>query len=185
MNLRDVNVMADTHFGHKNVLKPEYDGRPFPTIEKHDEFVIDTTIERVPPGGILYHLGDVSMRPEHALPFLEAMRKHRVKLHLVVGNHDDGLIRKYKQYFASIDHAAYVRVEGECFYFCHYACRTWRKSNHGSFHVHGHSHCMLPRLGRSMDAGIMGHGYGPITLEKVVVELMDAECVDHHPKTVQ
>lgn len=184
MNLDLVNVMSDTHFGHDNILKPEYDNRGavFADLQEHDSRIIQNTVDRVRPGSHLWHIGDIAWpKPTSALPFLEAMKKHKVRLHLVLGNHDDKVAKQFKEYFATIDHAAYFHLDNERFFFSHYACRTWRGSNRGSYHVHGHSHNMLPRLGRSLDACVLALDWGPKPLSWVVNELVHEGPTMHHP----
>lgn len=77
---------SDTHFGHKNLLTMP-NGRPFKTIEEHDQAIIDNWNSVVKPGDLVYILGDVSMgaSPE----YLEKIFKQlQGASHLLLGNHD-------------------------------------------------------------------------------------------------
>lgn len=179
-NLERTFVISDTHLGHAAVLN--HDGRPFQSIKEHDEAITANCIDTLSPGNTLIHLGDVGRREADVGAFLTAMRKHNVRVHLIRGNHDDfiKLGGAYEHYLESLQDVAYVRMEGLQFFFSHYAHRTWRNSHHGSYHVHGHSHGALPRLGRSLDAGVNVIGYAPKPLSWVVEELKDQPLTNHH-----
>jgi len=55
---------------------------------------------------------------------------------------------------------------------CHYAMRRWDRSHYGSICLHGHSHNKLPRLGRSMDVGVDCWDFYPVSLDRVIDELI-------------
>nr|DAG09648.1 MAG TPA: hypothetical protein [Caudoviricetes sp.] len=77
---------SDLHFGHKNLLRLGK-GRPFETIEEHDQALIDNWNKRVAKGDVVYVLGDVSLRGD--IDFLrERLSKLNEAKHLIIGNHD-------------------------------------------------------------------------------------------------
>lgn len=77
---------SDLHFGHKNLLRLGK-GRPFETIEEHDQALIDNWNKRVAKGDVVYVLGDVSLRGD--IDFLrERLSKLNGAKHLIIGNHD-------------------------------------------------------------------------------------------------
>ena len=172
-------VVSDTHFGHSNVLKPEYDARPWPDIESHDEALIANWNAVVKPGEIVWHLGDVART--HAIAYRIIPRLNG-SIRLIRGNHDDDLWKRRKRLplFAEYHEAKYLRLQGETFYLHHYSCRTWRNSNHGGYHIFAHSHGALPRLNRSLDAGVNVNYYKPINLQWIINELRDAPFTDQH-----
>lgn len=181
MNIEDIYLMADTHLGHSNVLKAEYDGRPFDTIEEHDHALTQNTINTVPKGKTLIILGDVAWpKVEPAIPFLNALRDNHINVQLIKGNHDDKLIKKLSHYFSRIDDVRYFKAAGHAFFLSHYAHRTWRGSNSGSYHIHGHSHGQLPILGRSMDAYVGDQEWGPMPLSWYVNMLRNNPTTNHH-----
>lgn len=84
-------LIADTHFGHANILS--YEGRPWTDITEHDEGIIARWNEVVEPGDTVWHLGDVALRSPGAaykalvnaiIPRLNGRKR------LVMGNHDRG-----------------------------------------------------------------------------------------------
>ncbi len=90
--------ISDTHFGHSNILLFKRDDgsplRDFPSIEAHDEHIIECWNKTVRPCDIIYHLGDVVMKRKD-LPILERLNG---KKRLVMGNHDVHSI-EYPKYF--------------------------------------------------------------------------------------
>lgn len=173
---------SDTHFGHTKVL--EYDKRPFATGEEHDNALLANHNSVVSPGDHVYHLGDVSFSRERVLWWLKNANGYK---HLIRGNHDDKGAWPLTEWDSKHE-ALYLRVEGQRIYLSHYACRTWRNSGHGSFHLYGHSHGGLESRpwGRSMDVGVMCHNYFPVSLDTVVERLSAREIhnhLDHHEPT--
>lgn len=170
------------HLGTPNVLK--HDQRPWETIEMHDAALIamcKPAPEHVGKHNELWILGDVASRAAQVGHLMESLRKVWSKIHLIRGNHDDRAAWKVRHLFDSANEALYLRVSPEVrLYLSHYACRTWRNSHHGAYHLHGHSHGALPRLGRSMDVGVNINGYRPVSLEQVISELKDQSTTEHH-----
>lgn len=54
--------IADTHFGHKNILK--YDNRPFFTTEEMDNELVERWNAAVDPSDTVYILGDFCWKGE-------------------------------------------------------------------------------------------------------------------------
>ena len=65
--------IADTHFGHANVLK--HDKRPFADIEAHDKSLIENWNRVLNDDDECYILGDVSwLKPEQTVEILKQLR---------------------------------------------------------------------------------------------------------------
>ena len=77
---------SDTHFNHKNILKLGK-GRPFETIEEHNQGLIDKWNSVVNPGDTIFHLGDVSFCYDPK-EISEIFKKLNGSVHIVQGNHD-------------------------------------------------------------------------------------------------
>lgn len=173
---------SDLHLGHFNVLR--HDQRPWDTIEVHDAALIAMcrpAPEYAGKHNELWILGDVAARAENVEKLMNSIRKFWSKIHLIRGNHDDRSAWKLRHLFDSANEALYLRVSPKVrLYLSHYAHRTWRNSHHGSYHLHGHSHGALPRLGRSMDVGVNVNGYRPVSLERVIEELENQPTTEHH-----
>lgn len=79
-------LTSDLHFGHRNILHIGK-GRPFKTIEEHDQALIDNWNSVVTSGDLVYVLGDFSIETN-----VDEIRKPLSKLNgqkiLILGNHD-------------------------------------------------------------------------------------------------
>jgi calcineurin-like phosphoesterase family protein len=98
-------VIADPHFGHKNILEfaSDHDDnvklRPhWNTVDQMHDFFITTWNEAVRPQDKLYILGDVAM-PRSGLKVLESIHCKKV---LIRGNHDVFPMKDYATYFEDI-----------------------------------------------------------------------------------
>jgi calcineurin-like phosphoesterase family protein len=84
-------VIADTHFGHANMLNfKRKDGRPvrpFSSAEEMDETMIQNWNSVVNDSDYVYHLGDVCFDVKKYL--LEIRPRLKGKLRLIIGNHDE------------------------------------------------------------------------------------------------
>ena len=76
---------ADTHFGHKGILGAM--GRPFASIQEHDDLLVHAWNARVRPDDTVWHLGDFAMgsSPERCAELFGRLNGRK---HLIVGNHD-------------------------------------------------------------------------------------------------
>jgi calcineurin-like phosphoesterase family protein len=97
-----VFLIADTHFGHKNILTfTNWDGskvRPFETVEEMDETMVKNWNEIVKPNDKTYHLGDVGI----AKKSIEIMSRLNGTKILIRGNHDIFKLKDYLPYFKDI-----------------------------------------------------------------------------------
>ena len=80
---------SDLHFCHKNCLA--YDNREFPTIEAHDEALIEKWNSVVGIHDDVWILGDISWYP--AMKTIEIFKRLNGVKHLCIGNHDKKLLR--------------------------------------------------------------------------------------------
>lgn len=78
-------ITSDTHFGHENIIK--YCSRPYRNAAQMDEDLIRRWNNRVKPGELVYHLGDVGMtKGDDYLPkILTRLNGRKI---LILGNHD-------------------------------------------------------------------------------------------------
>lgn len=84
-------VIADTHFGHSNIIK--YCDRPFVTTEEMDRQLIEKWNLVVGKEDIVYHLGDFALG--NMTKVSEYRKQLKGKIFLIQGNHDGYSIRKY------------------------------------------------------------------------------------------
>lgn len=165
---------ADDHFGHNKVIV--YSNRPYQTVEEMNEALIANWNARVDKKDLVWHLGDFCFRKD-AFQFYTRLNG---LLKFCRGNHDREHVLEKLVGSENVHDTAYIRYQGERFWLSHYAHRTWRKSNHGSYHLYGHSHGDLPGLGRSMDVGVDAQQYAPIHVDEVIARLANAGNTNHH-----
>jgi calcineurin-like phosphoesterase family protein len=87
-------VVADHHFGHRNIIK--YCDRPWTDENKMDEDLIKLHNSVVAPDDVVYFLGDMTMKQSDRVGWLQKIvgRMHGTK-HLIFGNHDNWHWNKY------------------------------------------------------------------------------------------
>lgn len=174
---------ADTHFGHTNIIR--YCGRPFETKEEHDRVLIENWNNKVQPQDVVYHLGDFGFGTPDDLRKIAA--KLQGKIHFIRGNHDKPTILDViGGRFASIKDVSIIyptyNDKKITIFLSHYAHRSWFKSNHGSWHLWGHSHNNLPPHGLSFDVGVDAWNFEPISLEEVATKIESLQKVlDYNP----
>jgi calcineurin-like phosphoesterase family protein len=148
--------VSDTHFGHRRILDycPKSRGW-LGDIETHDEYLIQAWNERVRPGDLVYHHGDVAFC-KNAEDFLR--RLHGQK-HLIIGNHDRGMSHvKAAGLWRSVRDLRLVRQDKQAFVLCHFPLLVWEEKQRGAIMLHGHCHATLPAAVqapvRRMDVGV-------------------------------
>lgn len=172
---------ADTHFWHARLLGLGR-GRPFDSIEEHNETIIDRWNERVGKGDRIYHLGDFSFGNREKTE--EIIDRLRGQVHVIRGNHDGGLDR-FASRFASYSPYKEIKLGEQRLVLFHFPIHSWHKVGQGAVHLHGHSHGLLPDYGAPrMDVGVDDHGFAPIAFDEVMEVLGPRigqwEPGDHH-----
>tara|TARA_R110000765_G_scaffold150854_2_gene253525 strand:- start:1946 stop:2596 length:651 start_codon:yes stop_codon:yes gene_type:complete len=194
---------SDTHFGHKGAL--DIFTRNFPSIDDHDDYIIDKINNTVGKRDFLYHLGDFCWGDTDKKKIVfakELLRKIKCKnIHLIMGNHDPrGKDCKPKEEFAKLFASCYsyrvINIKTLVFesylsslvmdnriVLSHFPIRSWEGMHRGYYHLYGHSHGTLPENGTlSFDVGVDSIGYVPISSEEVYERLSSSKIktVDGH-----
>lgn len=133
-----VLYIADTHFGHKNILR--FDDRPFSTIEEMEEQMVSRWNATVEPADTVFILGDFCWGKETEwLRILDRLQGNKV---LIKGNHDlrnmsarlRGKFQYVKDYDEIADHDRRVIL-------CHYPMLFYKKAyDPGTYMLCGHVH---------------------------------------------
>ncbi|MCJ2035600.1 metallophosphoesterase family protein [Methylobacterium sp. J-068] len=154
---------ADTHFGHKGILAMS--GRPFGSIEEHDEALIAAWNSVVGPRDEVWHLGDFAMgvTPERCAQIFKRLRGAR-KI-LVKGNHDKSKVTNLPWHAQHM--LATPKIEGVRLTLCHYPMRAWVSAWRGGINLFGHTHGKLPDTSQSCDVGADRWSYRPVTLDEI------------------
>ncbi|MGM0409125.1 MAG: metallophosphoesterase [Bacillota bacterium] len=77
-------LIADTHFGHENIIK--YENRPFKNADEMDKKLIHNWNKKVKEDDIVYHLGDFALTNTEKQ--FEIFNQLNGKKYLIIGNHD-------------------------------------------------------------------------------------------------
>jgi len=170
---------ADTHFGHKNIIR--YCNRPFGplSIKEHDETLAANWNSVVRKNDVVYHLGDIAFLrggSARAYRLADLVNSLNGKKYLILGNHDrEKYIRKYRldveilgdYYNLTIQDPEIGKV---LLVLCHYPFERWNKKHFGSTHLHGHCHGTLLSQGIArMDVGVDCHNYAPVSYDTIKV----------------
>lgn len=169
--MKTVYFTADTHFGHKNIIK--YSNRPFDSVEEMDRELIRRWNEKITPQDVVYHLGDFAFCERERI--LEIREQLNGEIFLIKGNHDKEAVKCKTAFgwirdFYELKHPDPNGHNGKhSVTLMHYAMRVWNRSHHGTFHLYGHSHGSLPDdpTSRSFDVGVDCHNYYPISYAEV------------------
>lgn len=167
-----VYYIADTHFGHKNIIK--MCNRPFSNIEEMNREIIDRWNKKVKGNDTVYVLGDMFFRCSDPEPILKRLKG---KKRLLVGNHDGSWMTKLEamNYFVSIDTMLETSVDNHGVTMCHYPMLTWRHKLR-TYMIHGHIHNdtssdywpLIRDRERVLNAGDDINGFEPVTLEELI-----------------
>jgi calcineurin-like phosphoesterase family protein len=165
-----------SYFGHANVIKSC--NRPFSSVEEMNEGLIANWNSVVKNGDEVWHIGDFAWK-ENIIPGI--LKRLNGSIHLVRGNHDAESHEKLLKFgFASVHEAYYMRRGDDRIYLHHYACRVWRNSVHGAWHLFGHSHGNRDDLGKSTDVGVDCWNFTPVSVETLREKFRDCKNIDHH-----
>lgn len=165
-----------THFGHDNIIK--FCDRPFKDIEEMDRKLIENWNKKVPPNGLVFHLGDF------AWGGYEFWKKIREQLNgdiiLIKGNHDQKNMTSTaeQELFKHVAWQMFIQVEGRKIWLNHYPflcyAGVYREPKKLIYQAYGHVHSGpgkkgqdIPRLVHTYpmqyDVGVDNNNYEPIS----------------------
>lgn len=174
---------ADTHFGHKNIIK--YSNRPFEDVDHMNTVMINNINEVAGPADELWILGDMAMgRLEDSLALLKRITP---EIHLVNGNHDrtwtgnKGGPKKIKEYMD----AGVQSIQDECIHYIagapvqlsHFPYKGSAHADHteidrfeeyrpidkGFWLLCGHVHESWKKIDRMINVGVDVRDYYPVS----------------------
>lgn len=161
-------ITADLHLGHKNIV--EKHGRPFKTIEEHDEAIVSNFNEVVRPNDVVIFAGDVVF-PQTGFDSLAKLHGNKT---LLFGNHERHKLELYLKHFKK------VRTEKlfKNMIVTHIPIHQGQFKRFGT-NVHGHLHSheiMLSALypdPRYLCVSLEHTNYYPISLEDAKKKIAD------------
>ena len=184
---------ADQHWGHENIIR--YEARPFPSVLAMDEYLIRRWNEVVPEDGIVYHLGDLSLKGWAYVRAILARLNGEIRMLSNPWHHDQYWLKDKKLSLSNLYKAGYLSLlpplvvldidEPEFMKdgyprgltLCHYPFAEWDRKHHGAWHIHGHSHGNYPGddepgiIDCGVDAVQYVHDYGPLPFREAARRL--------------
>ena len=158
-------LIADTHFGHANILKFTRDDgtplRPFASLEEMHSALITRWNELVHDQDRIYMLGDMVMK-RNALHFLGLLKGRKI---LVKGNHDIFKLEEYTPYVDDI--RAYVignRPDREGQYILSHIPIHPDSLKENAVNIHGHLHYRTLKDPRYLCVSVEHTNYAPVEL---------------------
>lgn len=171
---KDLFFVADTHFGHKNIIR--YCHRPFESVEEMDETLIRNWNATVPPDAIVFHLGDFCLDSKERWKELFDRLNGREK-YLIIGNHDTKRIEDgFDPGFTAIAKEMTIIVNGQPIILNH---QPLSQLDTGMWQLFGHVHSgplntdnkALPILKglqpTQYDVGVDNTDFCPVSFEKI------------------
>lgn len=148
--------IADTHFGHKNIVKgisqwtDKSACRKFNHLHEHDDLLINNINNTVGQNDRLYILGDFSFGGKENIPIY----RERIvckDVVLIRGNHDLHMMKnsvvmhnnKYinvNSLFSNVYDLLDFKIGKTNIVLCHFPILSWHRQSKGSIHLYGHVH---------------------------------------------
>jgi len=156
---------ADHHFDHKNIIK--YCNRPFESVAEMNEELISRHNSVVGKDDTVVIAGDFYFGNDVKKAY-EFKNKLNGNIIILRGSHDRWMLKgNGKSYFR---HMWFKHIDDQFIVVCHYAMRVWQASHYNSWHLYGHSHGKLDKLGdygKCMDVGVDTNDFYPYSFEEI------------------
>lgn len=190
--MSNIFVTADTHFGHaKSISFVRPDGtllRPFSSVEEMDETLVQNWNNIVNKHDTVYHLGDVVI-PRPSLKILNRLNGRKI---LIRGNHDQGQLKDFSQYFEDVRGAFFFRPGSDFLgglIFTHIPVHPACLSGHYKGNVHGHTHCHLVMDGDQVDGRyfntcVENNNFTPVPIDTIKKYFNNGRNVEAMGKSV-
>jgi calcineurin-like phosphoesterase family protein len=160
---------ADEHYYHNKIL--QYCNRPFNSIQKMNETLIDHHNYIVGKNDITVHAGDFTLIKNKEMIYKNIINRLNGEHIFLKGSHDYWIPRKDSlQIWENL-----IFHEGQKYYIvvCHYAMKTWARSHYNSYQLYGHSHGKLDPVGKQHDIGVDNNNFMPVSMDDIVEIMKD------------
>ena len=159
-------ITADTHFNHKNIIK--YCNRPFETVEKMNEIMIENWNKCVRKDDIVFHLGDLGFgKQENLKPIIDRLNG---KKYLIQGNHDRLTKTQYKELgFEWIKYKSYMFLSDVKILFTHRPPIWSQNIDSNLLYIYGHVHGKGSNKINQIDIGTDTNNFTPYNLNDLII----------------
>ncbi len=171
---------SDTHFHHQNIIK--FCGRPFRDAEDMNEELIRRWREKVPSGGVVFHLGDFGSGG--GAQWTSILDRLTGKIILIVGNHDLKFLRQsVMARFGGVAQQMSIKIGSQAIYLNHYPFLCYGGAYRDTWQLYGHVHSGPlsktgldhPRLKMlfplQYDVGVDNNDYAPISFYELKAKI--------------
>ena len=167
---------SDTHFDDQSGI--QYFNRPFKSVDEMNMVMVEKWNSVINDNDTVYHLGDFTLAD---IPhFTKWVRRLNGNIKILPGSHDhpwlkDFVVSERVQVIAPLLSLEIPEIMAgknpQVIALCHYSMQVWDRSNHGSWHLFGHSHGKLKGIGLSFDVGVDCTEFTPLSLERVASKM--------------
>ena len=167
---------SDTHFDDPYSI--EYFQRPFESVDEMNRVMVDKWNSVVTENDTVYHLGDFTL--DGMSHFMKWVSQLNGNIKILPGSHDQPWLKDFVgsqkvqviQPLVSVDFPELTTGNApQVLVLCHYSLQVWDRSNHGSWHLFGHSHGKLKGMGLSFDVGVDCTEFEPLSLKEVAARM--------------
>jgi len=164
---------SDAHFDDEYAIP--YFNRPFESVDEMNAVLVERWNSVVAEKDSVYHLGDFTLDDIHH--FTKWVGQLNGNIKIIPGSHDhpwlpDFIASEKVQVLAPLVAEEFPEImtgnRPQVIVMCHYSMQVWDRSNHGSWHLFGHTHGKLKGIGLSFDVGVDCTEFTPLSLEQVV-----------------
>lgn len=164
---RNYWVISDTHFTHANILKFTDDKgdliRNFTNEHEMDEHLIQNWNSVVKYNDYVYHLGDITFKPEKFFTNIG----HRLlgKKRLILGNHDNPKSTQVMDFFEKV--SLWKFMQGFGFLMTHIPLASHQMRKNYPINLHGHIHQNDSPEPHQFNCCVEKTNYMPLNLEEL------------------
>ena len=167
---------SDTHFDDEFAI--QYFNRPFQSVDEMNAAMVQRWNHVVKDDDIVYHLGDFT--PGDLNHFTKWANQLNGGIRILPGNMDrlwlpDFVANKKVMVLPPLISLAFEKLGRgggpQVIVLCHYSMQVWERSNHGSWHLFGHTHGKLKGVGMSFDVGVDCTDFLPLSLDGVAEKM--------------
>jgi calcineurin-like phosphoesterase family protein len=163
---------SDTHFDDEFAI--QYFNRPFQSVDEMNAVMVERWNRVVATGDMVYHLGDFT--PGDLSHFTKWVSQLNGNIRILPGNMDrlwlpDFVTGPKVQVIPPLISLAFEKLgkvgQPQVIVLCHYSMQVWERSQHGSWHLFGHTHGKLKGIGKSFDVGVDCTDFAPLSLDSI------------------
>jgi calcineurin-like phosphoesterase family protein len=163
---------SDTHFDDEFAI--QYFNRPFQSTAEMNSVLVERWNNVVTDDDLVYHLGDFT--PKDLSHFTKWVNQLHGTIRVLPGNMDrywlkDFVVSEKVQVLAPLVSLEFSELDTggqpQMIVLCHYSMQVWERSNHGSWHLFGHTHGKLKGISKSFDVGVDCTDFMPLSLDQV------------------